>query len=266
MTALKLHRHCPDKEELSQLLSDATTNCGREVEFREIESAIRDSRRVIEAPTEGIRPVRRWPERNEERIEAVVCSGPNLAELAASSPVRWTDDAPHTEKIIDAPFPGNPLLCAGPKQSYSPTRSREEWRGFLEKQQFIVPNPMTARFGKTQSGTMSPRTLANTGPRRFLVVEFDTGTFDHHAAALKHLGKCAPLVLVVHSANKSLHGWYYCAGEPEAAVEKFFRYAVTLGADPATWTRCQLVRCPYGLRDNGKLQRVVYFDPRGVTG
>jgi hypothetical protein len=94
-----------------------------------------------------------------------------------------------------------------------------------------------------------------------LVVEFDQGTFDEHAALLVHLAKLAPLVLVVHSGNKSLHGWFYCEGQSEEKVVRFFQYAVSLGADQATWTRCQLVRMPDGLRDNGKRQSVIYFSP-----
>ena len=45
----------------------------------------------------------------------------------------------------------------------------------------------------------------------------------------------------------------------------FFRYAVTLGADRATWTRCQLVRMPDGLRRNPDgstaRQSVLYWNP-----
>lgn len=37
--------------------------------------------------------------------------------------------------------------------------------------------------------------------------------------------------------------------------------AVRLGADKATWTRCQLVRMPDGTRENGNRQRVHYFAP-----
>jgi hypothetical protein len=44
--------------------------------------------------------------------------------------------------------------------------------------------------------------------------------------------------------------------------------AVRLGADKATWARCQLVRIPDGTRDNGNRQRVHYFaaDVIGVQG
>src|SRR5207248_3209165 len=81
-------------------------------------------------------------------------------------------------------------------------------------------------------------------------------------AALHHeLSRYAPLVLVVHSGGKSLHGWFHAEGQPEAKLLKFMRYAVSIGADPATWSRCQLVRLPDGTREDGKRQRVHYFNP-----
>jgi hypothetical protein len=261
VTALKLHRYFPDKDELERLLDMATRKCGREVTATEIENAVSNSQRVIENPTGQTQPVHIWPASNEEQLQAVVRDGPTFAQLADLSPVQWRDNARHTEEIIDLLFPGNPLLCAGPKQSFSLTRTRDEWCGFLEKQQFIVPSPMSATHGMTLSGKRSMRTIENTGPRRFLIVEFDRGTFDQHAAVLLHLAIYAPLVMVVHSGNKSAHGWFFCAGGQESVVERFFRYAVSLGADPATWTRCQFVRMPDGQRDNGKRQSVIYFNP-----
>jgi hypothetical protein len=267
VTALKLYRHCPEKGELARLLTEATANCGREIPDEEIENAIINSQPIAEGRTAqgAMRSGPRWPQRNDEQISAIVQDGPNLTELEAMSPVRSTDGQPHTEEIIDMLFPGNPLLCAAPKKELALTRTREEWRRFMANQQFIVPSPMTARYGKTKSGRDSSRSLANTGPRRFLVVEFDRGDFDQHAALLIHLARFAPLVLAVHSGNKSLHGWFYCEGEPDQKVEKFFRFAVSLGGDHATWTRCQFVRMPDGQRDDGKRQRVVYFDPKRMV-
>jgi hypothetical protein len=159
-------------------------------------------------------------------------------------------------------FPGNPLLCCGKNARKFATRTRDEWRGHLASQALIVPNFMSALTGLTRDGRTSAHTLANTGPRRFLVVEFDTGSFDDHAALLAHLGSRAPLTVAVHSGHKSLHGWFYCADQPEARVLKFFRYAVSLGADPALWTRSQFARMPDGTRDDGKPQRAFYFNPR----
>lgn len=108
----------------------------------------------------------------------------------------------------------------------------------------------------------SAHAFSNTGPRRFLVVEFDTGTTDEHAALLIHLAGYAPLVCAVHSGGKSLHGWFFVQGAPEEKARKFFRYAVSLGADPQLWTRSQFVRMPDGARDNGKRQTVFFLNFR----
>jgi hypothetical protein len=113
----------------------------------------------------------------------------------------------------------------------------------------------------TKANKQSAHTLDNTGPRRFLVIEFDEGTMDGHAAVLWHLAKREPLVLAVHSGGKSLHGWFFIEGREERTLSEFMHYAVSLGADPATWTKSQFVRMPDGRRDNGKRQRVIYFNP-----
>jgi hypothetical protein len=41
--------------------------------------------------------------------------------------------------------------------------------------------------GLTKDGRELKHMLANTGARRFLICEFDTGTADEHAALLIHL-------------------------------------------------------------------------------
>ena len=120
---------------------------------------------------------------------------------------------------------------------------------------------MLSRTGHTQDGRESEHTLENTGARRFLVIEQDTGTVDEQAAILAHLAERAPLALAVHSGSKSLHGWFHCQGQREERLRAFMRYAVTLGADRATWVRSQFVRMPDGTRDNGSRQVVYFFNP-----
>ena len=115
-----------------------------------------------------------------------------------------------------------------------------------------------------QARSRAKHTLANTGPRRYLVCEFDQGTPDEHAALLAHLASHEPLVCAVHSGGKSLHGWFHVEGQHEKKIQRFFRYAVSLGADPATWTRSQFVRMPGGRRENGKVQMVCYLNPDRV--
>jgi len=202
-----------------------------------------------------------WPSKNEEQREAITGNGAGLAELWESSPIRFDDDAPHTEEVIDLLFPDNPLLCTGSAPYKFGTKTREEWRGKLASMQLIVPSPMTERVGITKSGKKSAHSLDNTGPRKFLVIEFDEGTYDEHAAILIHLAKQAPLVMALMSGNKSLHGWFYVERSPEKLQLSFMRYAVSLGADPQLWIRSQFARIPDGFRvDKEKLQSVIYLN------
>ncbi|MGP8198992.1 MAG: hypothetical protein ACLQU4_05755 [Limisphaerales bacterium] len=201
----------------------------------------------------------KWPAVNKEQREAVIRDGGTLVDLWELSCPRIDDNGQHAEAIIDQLFPGNPLLCCAWSKSEFDTKLREDWRGQMSQLQLIVPSPMSATTGLSKDGKESAHTLANTGPRRFLICEFDTGTPDEHAALLIHLAGYAPLVCAVHSGGKSLHGWFFVHGQPEEKVLKFFRYAVSLGGDPATWTRSQFVRMPDGTRDNGSRQTVFFL-------
>jgi len=206
----------------------------------------------------------KWPRVNQEQRAAILRDNGGLADLWELSKPRIEDNTAHTEAMIDRLFPGNPLLCCGKSNSDFDTKPREDWRGEMSALALIVPSPMSAVTGTTKDGKESKHTLANTGARRFLVCESDTGTPDAHAALLVHLAGYAPLVLAVHSGGKSLHGWFYVQGQPEEKVRRFFRYAVTLGADPATWTRSQFVRMPDGTRENGKRQTVYFLNFKPV--
>ncbi|HWQ90697.1 MAG TPA: hypothetical protein VN673_03415 [Clostridia bacterium] len=267
--ARQLHAHMPAGE-IVRLLEGKTAQCGRHVPQREIIAAVTDALSCAWQPTgqATLKPgVSKWPTVNQGQREAIVRDGGGLVDLWEASPVRIEDSTSKTESVIDALFPGNPLLCCGESSSKFATAPREDWRGQLSGLSLIVPSPMSALEGRKKNpkpgeNPMSAHTLDNTGPRRFLICEFDQGTTDEHAAILLHLAKYAPLVLAVHSGGKSLHGWFYVAPWPEERHLKFFRYAVSLGADPATWTRSQFVRMPDGTRDNGKRQTVFFFNPQ----
>ena len=261
--ARQLHVHLPAGEIVS-LLESRVANCGRAVSRAEIISAVQNSLPCAWQPKGNAAPVQsaaKWPVVNQEQREAILRDGGGLADLWELSRPRIEDNEQHTEKIADKLFPGNPLLCCGKSSQEFDTRLREDWRGELSALALIVPSPMSALLGRKKNpkpgeSEWSAHTLANTGARRFLICEFDTGTPDEHAALLLHLGTFAPLVCAAHSGGKSLHGWFYVHGQPDAKVEKFFRYAVSLGADRATWTRSQFVRMPDGTRDNGNRQTV----------
>jgi hypothetical protein len=249
-----------EAQHIREILENAATTCGRCVSEREISDAVRHSQtsafllaRAQHYP---------WPVVNREQREAVIAAGFALVDLWEISPVRLDDNESHTEEIVDALFPGDPLLCAGRSNSKFATLSRAEWRGKLAALELIVPSPMTARIGRTQEGKQSAHALSITGPRRFLVIEQDVGTLDEQTAVLLHLAERAPLAVAVHSGSKSIHGWFYCVGQPEENLRSFMRYAVSLGADTATWTPSQFVRIPDGTRDNSKRQTAFFFNPR----
>jgi len=269
-----LHPFYSDKGELVALIESAAAGCGRDLPQHEITAAVANSEACAWKPGQKshgtVRVGARWPQANAEQIESIAAQGLGLVDLWEASPIRF-DEAPGTEALIDALFPGNPLLCCSRYFDREVgTGTREEWRGKLARQQFIVPSPMIAEEGRTRDGRPSTRTLENTGPRRYLVIEFDRGHTDTHAAVLWHLARMAPLVLAVHSGGKSLHGWFFCGDQPEEKLLRFMRYAVSLGADPATWTRCQLVRMPDGRRPGRKRgewpvrQNVFHFNPHNL--
>jgi len=266
--ARHLHAHLPAGE-IVTLLENAVSNCGRHVPHSEIIDAVKNSLVAWQPSNDQASKtaVSKWPIINQEQLEAIVRDSGGLVDLWELSRPRIEDSAQHAEDIIDQLFPSNSLLCCGRSQSDFDTRCREQWRGELTPLQFIVPSAMTALVGKTQDGRQSKHTLSNTGERRFLVCEFDSGTIDEHAAVLLHLAGYAPLVCAVFSGRKSLHGWFFVHRQPEEKVLKFFRYAVSVGADPRTWTRSQFVRLPDGTRSSGERQTVFFlnFKPLEAT-
>ena len=261
--ALKLHPWRRESE-IYDILATLTANCGRTVMDAEIQRAIDRSRSSAWSPSSAApaKPKAKRPRMDFEpdlRLEVIQNEAVDVADLVERSPIRWDDDAPRTTEILRTLFPAGSLLCCGRSSQVFRTRPLEAWTTASDWQ-LIVPSPMSAIKGLTQDGRESEHTLDNTGPRRFLVVEFDQGRPEDQASLHLHLAHYAPLVMVVHSGGKSLHGWFYCQDEPEELIREFMDYALRLGADAATWTRSQFVRMPDGLRESRNRQRVFYFD------
>jgi len=263
--ARQLHAHMPALEIVS-LLERMSENCGRFVPRSEIVAAVQKSLGCAWQPgnRSPIQAAPKWPSVNQEQRAAIIRDGGGLVDLWEASPARFDDNESHTEALIDALFSGNPLLCCGRTQYDFDTKPRGKWRGNLSKQQFIVPSPMIKWVGQTKEGKESAHCLDATGPRRFLVIEQDRGTIDEQAAVLLHLAVRAPLALAVHSGRKSIHGWFFAAGQSEERLCAFTRFAVSLGADGATWCRSQFVRMPDGTREAGKRQTVYFFNPEAM--
>jgi hypothetical protein len=252
------------------VLRDGARHCGRLVPESEIRAAVKTAYQSTWTPTPrftagdetNTAPAPPWPKPDSNLINKITTDGIGLADLWEASPVRIEDNQSRAEELITALFPGDPLLCVA-KEKPADARSapRSDWQGQLESSALIVPSPMSALVGLTKDGRESPRCLANTGPRRFLVVEFDNGDLDSQAARIWYLAQVAPLALAVHSGGKSIHGWFPTHNTSETNLRHFMVRAVLIGADPATWTKCQMVRLPEGRRDDGTSQRCFYFNP-----
>jgi hypothetical protein len=290
-TAKRLHEHGVPAAGIIELLRAGARACGRTVSDKEIADAVSSSLKVANLKIEGesYEPGSNqspWPKPDFVRIARLVAEGSSLYDLWERSPARFDATGGHADEIIDVLFPGNPLLCCGQSNVRFATRRRELWRGHLERLALLVPGPMLTVKGHTQEGRESEHTLKSTCARVYLVIEFDFSEFardgktetpwtplvrewkaigltlaDAGACLHLHLAKRQPLVAAVHSGGKSLHGWYAAFNHTEAQLRSFMHYAVSLGADRATWTRSQFVRMPDGIRENGKRQICFYLDP-----
>jgi hypothetical protein len=289
-TARQLHAHM-EPAMVAARLKAATAWCGRRVLDSEISRAVERSAACAWKPHAGYErphvpagvvtdePTEPWPQPHDYSRQLALLDGrgdgvDSLDALWDRSPSRMEEAG--TDEVLDMLFPAAPVgafggklwLClakAHPRDAVTAVRSH--WEFIAGEHAFIVPSPMLRALGVTQGGRPSTRSLSNTGPRTYVVVECDQGDFDDHAAFLWHLDRASiaaggpRLCLAVQSGGKSLHGWFACAGMDEATLRPWFAYAVLCGADPATWTRCQLVRVPGGTRDTGARQPIVFCDP-----
>jgi len=285
-TALSLTSYFED-DDIIEILEAFVSCDGRE---REILRAVVRAREIANGEEGGGSLLRAlWPVVDYTMVHKTVIDCPvRLKDLGRLSPVNVERERPMTEEILETLFPGNPLLCFGRTPYSFSTRPREYWRGSRESDfQFIVPNPMIKETGVGKDGKESKRCLANTGPRRFLVTEFDIsekseewGPYvrdwkakgisvpDANVALILELARRGlprlPLALAVYSGGKSIHGWFPCEGITDEQLRPFMDRAVRLGADRATWTKCQLVRMPDGTRENGVRQQVHFFAPEVI--
>lgn len=163
------------------------------------------------------------------------------------------------EFFLEAMFPGDPLLCIGATTYAMDTRPLSEWQGMLRSMQFVVPSPMTAVTGpRKQDGKESFHAESNTGPRKYLVTEFDGPSKPQQMARIRSLEALGGLELaaVIDSAGKSLHAYWRAVDEGTNA--SFFTRACKLGADQRLWLRSQFARLPGGTRD-GRRQEVLLW-------
>jgi hypothetical protein len=188
---------------------------------------------------------RRWPAADAAAITralaadgAAVCDGVTDTGMTAA------------EALTHLFRPGE-WACGGWSCERPVVRRLEEWLENAADAQFVCPNPVRgAEPVSCKAGRPSLRCQANVAMRRWIVAEFDDATKSkaEQAKLVTTLARALPLGMLVDSGGKSLHGWFYCEGFAEGDVDRFFRVACVLGADPSRWDPCGWVRMPGGLR------------------
>lgn len=192
---------------------------------------------------------------------------------------------PTSEAIIDRLYPGNPLICrAAGGEWWARTAPRESIRGVEHEFEWIVPSPMSKVTGYTKTGRPgSHRCRDNSGPRIYIVIEFDYGkTFKKRIEAWAAEGIStrdvqAMLILwlattgeprawpfmIVDTGGKSLHSWYQISKRfsEQNALDLLAR-AIPFGADPRADQPEQFFRFPGGTRksDRCQPQPVLFYD------
>jgi hypothetical protein len=258
----------------------------RQLQPREVERAVerafggalqsrRVSRGVILPPKfEKITPESVWNrsmplpsvEANQDLInEAVRATKWSLDDMWEESPLR-VDECPPAE-LLSLSFSESDLLCCGSINRFM-TLSVKDWlSGNYWMGDQVVPNPCRVRMGVTlgDKNKLSAHSRDATGKRKYIVVESDDEgmSFDAKASILLYLKERAEakLRMVVHTAGKSLHGWFI-ASPDESVNWRFMKLACLLGADPRMWLPEQLARLPNAVRLKNQLtQKTYYFDP-----
>jgi hypothetical protein len=274
------------------LIRSGVADCGREVPDREINRAI--ALATGSAPNRQGESSLAWPKPDAGKVRQLVEEYPTFdVEALRQHSSNQINGYGMPYSVLERLFYPKALVCAGTEFDKAETRSLESYIPLDRKAfQFVVPNPMSKRSGRSQDGHPSIRCLDATGPRRWLVIECDfkkeddcgnptiwaplieewakagLTVKDASARILRHLTERQyPLVMVVDSGGKSLHGWFWVKDEPESKVRAFMSEAATLGADTHLYVMCQWARFPGGYRpDKQKNQDVIYFRPESIPG
>jgi hypothetical protein len=297
-------RHQLSDEEIMRVLREGADTYTRNVPDREVLHCFESAKRQFEKSggIDDLKPTApRTIKPNLNRIDNIVRRCGSIDTLRNESPGNLNASTDEIVSALFEPPPGEPesWICAGLERNEATARTLSSWvnhdgwsDGYptaLNQYAFIVPNPLMGPWAINNEGRSSARCNNNIATRKYLIIECDITAYkgpiptpwkplidkwdkvgitihDACAAILLHLCEYQPLVLVVNSAGKSLHGWFACHGREETELREFFEYARLLGADPPMWTPCQYTRMPGGRRwqSKGELQQVEYFNPEMI--
>ena len=239
----------PANEALEMMYEASERVTRRKVQPNELENAIEYSYNQVAHSERYVRP---QPKIDRNLIERVSEVG-DVDKLQKES-----DDCDRLpgEFVLNL-YDDQELLFIATELFNGETMSASDWMGHnLGKKQFICPNPLK----NTEEG----RKEMNIRKRKYLVFETDDDSlakqWHSQAGCIDKLRAILKLKMVVYSGNKSLHAWFSCENQAESQVHRFENMAIKLGADRATLRQTQLVRMPNGKRDNGKVQKVIYWN------
>lgn len=216
----------------------------RKIPDREIETTVQNAYELSE-DSFGIS----YPAKSETLVSEVIEKIPPLFDLQAKKV--------NISKVFSTLFLENEFICVGYDVYTAIVTSFKNITQYLNAQ-FIVPNPLkeiTSKRGNT-----------SIAKHRHVVVEIDDLSIpkNKQISILSFLAEKMPLILVVDSAGKSLHGWFKIENKNEAEKIKFFMLASLLGADVSRFAPAGWVRMPNGVRptegrNSGLQQNIVYF-------
>jgi hypothetical protein len=172
-------------------------------------------------------------------------------------------------------FAEDDILLLGEKFSKE-LHTRDQWISLLKYREgnypFFIINPLSGNAHTGSSGNMSNRCDSAVKQFKHALVEFDgddndpTFSFDNQLAFFSKID--LPIVALTHSGNKSIHaivslGESICSidgWQREVKDNLFGKILLPIGADFSNSNPSRMSRLPGHVRDNGKLQELLYLN------
>jgi hypothetical protein len=212
-----------------------------------------------------------------ERISVL---GYEMMDLVEMSPVRLTDDPDMDYRVLmHHCYKPEEYLFVGDTYS-TEVHPVSSWLSLPKtiENPYIIINPLTGEA--VQSGTdkmgnpkFSKRCDKTVAKYRFYMMEFDEISIEDQVNFwCRQIQKQVPVVAVIHSGSKSLHGWIAVKGVnsyedwSKNIIEKLYRKAFKrLGVDTACQNPSRLSRLPGHHREGKQQQRLLYLNPEVIS-
>jgi hypothetical protein len=254
-----------------RILLIGSANCGREVEQREIDDALR---KAYEEPDSG---VSNGPKASydPEALKRVAAGLPDVNEawLRSRSPI--LPDTVSPPEFLNTIFGLGARALVFDAQDAKPVtwrcgrfESLDKWQDIMNHwpNVFFLCNPVDGkRHLNPRTGRLSRRSAESITEFRYGVIESDEAPADLWLSAVAQLK--LPITAVYTSGGKSIHVLWQVGAKTkddwDAAVRPWRRTLVTLGADPAALTAVRLSRLPGCKRNStGGFQKLLYLNPQ----